>query len=75
MKRNIKLEMQRNVEFGIILGEFPFESNSEVAVQKKQQPINQNTAQKMKFSLRISPVNVTKSTGNCGFGHIYWRNP
>ena len=19
-------------------------------------------------------VNVTKSTGNCGFGHIYWRN-
>ena len=20
-------------------------------------------------------VNVTKSAGNCGFGHIYWRNP
>ena len=27
------------------------------------------------FPLRISSVNVTKSTGNCQFGHIYWRNP
>ena len=25
--------------------------------------------------LRISSVNVTKSAGNCGFSHIYWRNP
>ena len=24
--------------------------------------------------LRISSVNVTKSAGNCRFGHIYWRN-
>ena len=23
------------------------------------------------FPLRISSVNVTKSAGNCGFGHIY----
>ena len=23
----------------------------------------------------ISSVNMTKSAGNCGFGHIYWRNP
>ena len=23
----------------------------------------------------ISPVNVTESVRNCGFGHIYWRNP
>ena len=23
------------------------------------------------FPLSISSVNVTKSTGNCGFGHIY----
>ena len=29
------------------------------------------TAQKMKFSIRISSVNVTKFPGNCGFGHIY----
>ena len=36
------------------------------------------TAQKMKFSIKdfsSTPVNVTKSTGNCGFGLIYWRNP
>ena len=33
------------------------------------------TAQKWSFPLRIPPVNVTKFTGNCGFGHIYWRNP
>ena len=24
--------------------------------------------------LSIALVNVTKSAGNCGFGHIYWRN-
>ena len=29
------------------------------------------TAQKMSLPLRISSVNVTKSAGNCGFGHIY----
>ena len=26
---------------------------------------------KRNFPLRISPVNVTKSAGNCGVGHIY----
>ena len=30
---------------------------------------------KWSFPLGISSLNVTKSTGNCGFGHIYWRNP
>ena len=36
-----------------------------------------NTAQKMKFSIkdffnkRTCSINVTKSTGNCEFGHIY----
>ena len=30
---------------------------------------------KWSFSLWISPVNVTKSAGNCEFGYIYWRNP
>ena len=29
---------------------------------------------KRSFPLTISSVNVTKSAGNCGFGHIYWRN-
>ena len=31
--------------------------------------------QKSYFPLKFPPVNVTKSAGNCGFGHIYWRNP
>ena len=30
-----------------------------------------DTAQKMKFPLRISSVNLTKSAVLCGFGHIY----
>ena len=30
---------------------------------------------KWSFPLRIFSVNVTKSAGICGFGHIYWRNP
>ena len=30
---------------------------------------------KRSFPLRIFLVNVTKSAGNCGFGHINWRNP
>ena len=34
-----------------------------------------NTGQKWSFPLKISSVNVTKSAENCGFGHIYWRNP
>ena len=33
-----------------------------------------DTAQKMKFPLRISSVNVTKSAVYEGFGDIYWRN-
>ena len=34
-----------------------------------------STAKKWIFPLKISSVNVTKSGGNSGFGHIYWRNP
>ena len=30
---------------------------------------------KWSFPLRISSVNVSKSTVSCRFGHIYWRNP
>ena len=30
---------------------------------------------KWSFTLKIYLVNVTKSAGNCRFGHIYWRNP
>ena len=28
-----------------------------------------------KFFLKIPSVNVTKSSGICGFGYIYWKNP
>ena len=43
-----------------------------VAISKT---LKQHTAQKIwRFPLRISSVNVTKFAGNCGFGHIYWRN-
>ena len=30
---------------------------------------------KWSFPLRIYSVNVIKSSGTCGFGHIYWRIP
>ena len=30
---------------------------------------------KWNFPLTISSVNVIRSGGNCGFGHIYWINP
>ena len=30
---------------------------------------------KWSFLLRVSSVNVTKSAGNFGFGHIYWGKP
>ena len=31
--------------------------------------------EKWSFPIRISSVNVTKSTVSCGFGHVYWKNP
>ena len=34
-----------------------------------------STDRKWNFPLRISSVNLTKSAGNCRFGHIYCRNP
>ena len=36
---------------------------------------NRYTAQKMKFSIKDFFSNMTKSVENCGFVHIYWRNP
>ena len=35
----------------------------------------ESLCEKWCFPLRISSVHVTKSAGNCRFGHIYWRNP
>ena len=33
------------------------------------------TTQKMEFSIKNFSNKETESTGNCEFGHIYWRNP
>ena len=41
-----------------------------VGFQALHLPLHKN----WRFPLRISSVNMTKSAGNCGFGHIYWRN-
>ena len=34
-------------------------------------PKQQSLHKKQDFELGISSVNVTKTAGNCGFGHIY----
>ena len=42
-----------------------------LTITPKQVPLYK----KLNFTLRVSPVNVTKATVSCGFGHIYWGNP
>ena len=43
---------------------------------QRQMTLQKNTAQKIwSFPLRISSVNLTKSSVSYGFGHIYRRNP
>ena len=44
--------------------------NEELASKVQKSP-----HKKWSFPFRISLANVTKSAGNCGFGHIYWKNP
>ena len=46
------------------------------AIFSKSRSLNSELSlhRKLNFSLRISSVNLTKSTGNSGFGHICWRN-
>ena len=41
----------------------------------KKENKKQSQYKKWSFSLGISSVYMNKSEGNCGFGHIYWRNP
>ena len=36
--------------------------------------ISNTLHKKWSFTLSISSTNVTKSAGNCGFGHIYGSN-
>ena len=47
------------------------EKNYEGVESEETKKNKKNHAQKWSFPLRISSVNVTKSTGNCRFGHIY----
>ena len=42
-----------------------------LVLSEKFKIINWYATQKMKFSITDFSVNVTKSAGNCGFGHIY----
>ena len=44
-------------------------------ISKRNWFLQETLHKKWSFPLRISSVNVTKSAGNCIFGHIYWRNP
>ena len=53
------------------------EANDDVwwsAITKTDEEILLILHKKWSFPLRISSVNVTKSTVSCGFGHVYWRN-
>ena len=43
--------------------------------KKEVRNMSQTLHKKWGFSLRISSANVTKSAGNRGFDHIYWRTP
>ena len=48
---------------------------SKVQMQFQHSIPNNTQHKKWSFPFRISSVIVTKSARNCGFGHIYWRNP
>ena len=47
-----------------------FKSSNQIIFFIIQHALNK----KWSFPLKIFSVNVTKSAGNCGFVHIYWRN-
>ena len=64
-KFNVFFAFSEPLSFKVLL---PFLSKSCYSIH------NYHYTKKRSFLLRISSVNVTKSTGNCGFGQIYWRN-
>ena len=69
-------ELQEEPTNNLNFWETPKErSNILIFVNGLSQNTANFTAQKMKFSIRFSSVNVIQSAGNCRFGHIYWRNP
>ena len=57
---------------GVIYGKIVYDIKSQKVYEFKRRA---TLHKKWNFLLRISSVNVTKSAQNCGFGHIYWRNP
>ena len=83
--KNNTSEISQNSQFSKISTQKKnqiFKNSSEKKEELKQKTKrfsgeNQKFAlhKKWRILLRISSVNVTKSAGNCGFGHIYWGNP
>ena len=61
-----KIRAERKSEFE----QFSRSELSRIYFSKNFQSVHKNWS----FPLRIFPVNVTKSAGNGGFGHIYWTN-
>ena len=49
-------------------------SNQRICMTKSYLLLHEILHKKWSFLLRISSVNVIQSTGNCEYGHIYWRN-
>ena len=54
--------------------EWDFDAGCQFSGKTKRGGMNV-IAQKMMFSIKDFPVNVTKSAVSCRFAHIYWRNP
>ena len=48
---------------------------SRIRLGKNQFSRNHSYSLTLQNKFRTSSTNKTKSAGNCGFGHIYWRNP
>ena len=61
-----KIRAERKSEFE----QFSRSELSRIYFSKNLQSVHKNWS----FPLRIFSVNVTKSAGNGGFGHIYWTN-
>ena len=70
---HLPLEGNRNFE-KLMFYFFWADSYAEYKILAIEREVNLNDSdytKKWSFPLRISSENVTKSAGNCGFGHIY----
>ena len=69
----LRIPFSQYITVWLLLNSQCFESL--LILNTEQQHIKNITLHKKRsFPLRISSVTVTKSPGNCGFGHIYWTN-